>query len=561
MTEAPAAPHRRVLVIGLDGATWDLMTPWIEAGRLPHLGRLRAAGGHGPLASTIHPLTTPAWVSFMTGRQQGQTGIYDHIHRRPGSYDVEIMDATRIKAPLLFDYLGAANLRSISINMPLTYPPPPIHGLMVSGLFGTLVGPGITNPPSLYQRIAEAAPGYVVHPDFKPQARDPLGQHVQDLLESIDNRFRTAEMLLREEAWDLGIVVFTAPDQIQHAFWHAMEAGGPHETAIYDVYRRIDDQLPRLLDLAGDDALILLMSDHGAGKLHAMVNLNRWLADEGYLAFRGTRAVSQRASLIKRAAVAYKRFLPAAARAWVRRHLTGAFTRAKEVMESNLFAAPIDWEHTRAYALGACGNVFINLQGREPNGVVPPGPAYEALRDEIAGRLAALRGPEGQLLVEAVRRREEVYHGPYLDLAPDLVVIWRDYGFWGRARYDQNAPELFETQFAWDFGILPQSGTHRPDGVLIAAGPGIPADLAIEGARLIDLAPTILAYLGVPVPGSMDGAALTRLFADAPLTVRYVEDGQESNGDAGSGPPEETFRFTDEEEAKVMRRLEELGYL
>jgi predicted AlkP superfamily phosphohydrolase/phosphomutase len=230
------------------------------------------------------------------------------------------------------------------------------------------------------------------------------------------------------------------------------------------------------------------------------------------------------------------------------------FTQAKERMETELFSTAIDWEKSQAYAIGACGNIFINLVGREPAGIVEPGTPYEELRNLIIDRLAELRDPENdQPLVKEVLRREDVYHGKYLEDAPDLVVIWHDYGFWGRARYDQHRPDLFEPSSTWDFSTLPLTGTHRPEGIIMASGPGIQKQATVDGAQLIDLAPTILAYLGIPIPRGFDGRALEDLFEKEILEILFDDD--------DSDDPSGSFGFTAEEEAKVKQHLENLGYL
>lgn len=549
----------RVLVIGLDGATWDIMTPWINQGLLPNLAKFQQTGASGHLASTIHPLTTPAWVSFLTGRTQGQHGVYDHVQRQKGSYGIQILDSTRIKSQLIFDYLGQAGMRSISVNIPLTFPPPSINGLMVSGLFGTITGPGITAPPTLFERIHRIAPGYVVHPDYKPLSSTPLETYVADLKQSVKDRFKVAETLFSEEEWQFAAVVFTATDQIQHAFWAMMEdeptpATRPFQSAIYDIYKLIDDNLPRLLRLADENTLVVIMSDHGAGRLKSWVNLNRWLADEGYLTFKQSKQGKRQSRLISRIAAAYKKYMPQPLRAWVRRTWQKQFTTAKERMESELFASAINWSQTRVYALGACGNIFINTVGREPEGIVQPGQAYEVLREQLIERLGDLRIPgTDEPLVQKVWRREELYHGPYLEDAPDLVITWTDYGYWGRARYDQNWPEIFEPVSTWDFSSLPLSGTHRPNGIFMAQGPGVVVNPTVAGAALIDLMPTFLAFLGVPVPRTLDGRVLEEIFADGLPGIMFVDD-DEHTDDTG-------FAFTPEEEAKVMQHLENLGYL
>jgi predicted AlkP superfamily phosphohydrolase/phosphomutase len=544
---------KRVLAIGLDGATWDLLTPWMAAGKLPNLAKLCQAGASGELASTIHPITTPAWISFMTGRTQGQHGVFDHVRRRTGSYDIEIMDATKIRSPLVFDYLGLQGAKSVAINIPMTYPPRPIEGVLVSGLFASAVGPNITCPQTVYERMMAVAPDYVVHPDFQPRATDPLGQYRDDLLRSISNRFTVAETLLAEHEWQLGVVVFTATDQIQHAFWHCMgDEESEYESAVFDVYQRIDENLHRLLRFADENTLVLILSDHGAGPLHAMVNLNRWLADEGWLTFRQSAGMKQRSRLINQTAHAYKTYLPGPVRAWIRQTLPNPFKVAKEQIESALFSDAIAWEQTKVYSLGACGNIFINLKGREPSGVVTEA-EYEAVCQAVSRRLLTLQTPQGTPLVKKVWRREELYHGPFLADAADLIIVWHDYGYWGRARYDQNALELFETDFHWDFGVLPISGTHRPEGILMALGPGIAAGQTITGAKLIDLAPTLLAFLGMPVPRGLDGRILESIFAPDSLTITYDE--TDPFGE------ENEFAFSAEEEAKIKQHLTDLGYL
>jgi predicted AlkP superfamily phosphohydrolase/phosphomutase len=406
----------------------------------------------------------------------------------------------------------------------------------------------------LYDRITAVAPNYVVHPDFQPRAADPLGRYRDDLLCSIADRFTVAETLLAEHEWQLGVVVFTATDQVQHAFWHCMgDENSVYEAAVFDVYHRIDENLHRLLRFADENTLVLIMSDHGAGPLHAMVNLNRWLADEGWLTFRQSGSVQRRSHFINRAAHAYKTYLPGSVRAWIRQTLPGSFKQAKEQMESALFGDAIAWDKTEVYSLGACGSIFVNLRGREPSGNVTPGHEYEALCQAVSERLLTLENPDGKPLVKHVWRRDELYHGRFLEDAPDLIVVWHDYGYWGRARYDQNAPELFETDFHWDFGVLPISGTHRPEGILMAVGPGITAGQAVTGAKLIDLAPTMLAFLGIPVPCGLDGRVLESIFTLDTLSITYDEtDAALEQGD---------FAFSSEEEEKIKQHLTDLGYL
>lgn len=552
---------KRVFVLGLDGATWDLMDPWIADGKLPNLGRLVQNGASGPLRSTIHPVTTPAWTSFLTGQQQGRHGIYDHVRRRTGSYKIELTNAFMLTAPLIFDHLGRHNMRSISVNVPYTYPPRPIPGLLVSGFWATIVGPEITQPPSLWNEIAQIIPDYVVHPDFDPQSADPLIQFLDDYLTGIRNRYKLTKYLLEKEDWSFGMTVFMATDQIQHAYWHFMNTdpddarGRRLKNAIYEVYKTIDDGLADLLSTIGPDTLVITVSDHGAGELHRFVHLNRWLSDQGYLTFKqSTRNV--RSQMVTKFASLYKAHVPASIRFQVRKRLGMGFERAKSEMESQLFASPIDWSRSQAYSLGACGNIFINLSGREPDGVVAPGDEYELVRDRIVQDLGELSDPEtGERLVKRVYRREEIYSGPFVENAPDLVIEWKDYRYWGRGRYDQNMPPLLEEPGTWDFSDLPLTSTHRPHGILIVNGPGVAQGKRIADAHLIDLVPTILAYLDLPLPSDLDGRVLADLFQAGCINPQVSDETDSAKQTAGD------FEISKEDEEKVLKRLEDLVLL
>jgi predicted AlkP superfamily phosphohydrolase/phosphomutase len=292
-----------------------------------------------------------------------------------------------------------------------------------------------------------------------------------------------------------------------------------------------------------------------------MVNLNRWLADAGYLrfhAFSASPLTQLRAAGVKRLAYAYRRYAPAKARAAIRLRLGARrFDQIKGGFESTLLTSVIDWEHTRAYALGAGGNIFINLKGREPTGTVQPGDEYEKLRQEIIDALGTLSGPETtDPIVQRIYRREELYHGPLLNQAPDLVIQWKDYAYWGRGRYDSQGTSVFEAQRHFDFSDQPLSGTHRPDGIVLINGPSVRPGFQIDGANILDLAPTILSVLDLPLPRDLDGTVLHTAFVEGALKGTNV-----LTTNAAVPTPEENFAYTPEDEAAISQRLKDLGYL
>jgi predicted AlkP superfamily phosphohydrolase/phosphomutase len=232
------------------------------------------------------------------------------------------------------------------------------------------------------------------------------------------------------------------------------------------------------------------------------------------------------------------------------------FNQVKGEFESALLTSTVAWEKTRAYSLGAGGNIFINVKGREPAGTVEPGEKYDRLCQELIGGLMRLSDPEtGAPVVEHVYRREELYHGPLLHQAPDLIIQWKDYGYWGRGRYDSSAP-VFEAQRHLDFSDQPLTGSHRPEGILILQGAGVRSAAQIDGAHLSDLLPTILGLMEVPIPTHVDGSILYEAF---------VEGAIEKIGSLSvpSEVPslEDEFTYTPEDEAKISQHLRDLGYL
>jgi len=568
MNKSEKTGRQKVWIIGLDGATWALIGPWIAEGHLPVLGRLRAQGCLGELASTIQPITAPAWSSFMTGMYQGKHGLYDFVRRQAGSYSLEMTNASMISAPTLFEYASQAGLRVATLNMPMTFPPRPVNGVMVSGLFANVVSPLITYPADFHKQIKEIAPSYVINPDYKPRATDALQVYLDDLKQSLEDRYTVANHLLDMEEWDLFSLVFTVTDQVQHAFWHCLpgadvpagyeEHPARFQNAILDIYRRVDELLGRLLERADAETTVVIMSDHGAGPLHRWVQLNKWLAQEHFLQFIDDGATlgigrSSKPKLVKNLATAYKRYISPKMRERIRTWLDKRFDGLRAAVESQMFVSGVDWAKTQAYSLGACGNIYINLQGREPSGVVAQS-GYEPLRDQIIERLYELTdGETGQKLVRVAHRREDLYQGPYLENAPDIVIEWVDYRYWGRGRFDINSPSVLEARHHHDFSELPVTGTHRPEGIFLIYGANIQQGKEVTGARIVDVAPTILYLLNQPIPREMDGHLLASVFQQPPDEVQYV--GQEAEAQ------KQEYLYTSEDQKYIEDRLKDLGYL
>jgi len=539
---------RRVFVLGLDGATFDLIKPWAQAGHLPMLARLLAEGAHGPLESTLPPVTSPAWPSFMTGVNPGKHGVFDFIQARQGSFN--LVNYTSICSPTLWELLSTAGKRIGVLNVPVTYPPPRVNGFLVAGLLAPPRSE-IAYPPGFLARYERELGLYRIMPNvqYKPGNEDAF---IADLHNLMERQTRYALRLMQSEPWDFFMVHFLALDVAQHALWAAMDEthprhdpASPYKTAIRDLYRRADEALAQFLNHLDGETIVLIMSDHGFGPLHRVVNLNNLLLRAGLLRLKPNAWVRLKAGLFRRG------LTPVAAYDLLKRlglqnlvWRVSKQTRNKWV-DRFLSFEDVDWSHTLAYAMGHVGQIYINRKGREPQGIVEPH-QVEGVRQRVIAALQTLRDPQtGRPLLERVIPGEEAAQGPYAHLGPDLHVVLDGYRC------------IAFPLFAMDGKIITQqirgdSGCHRREGIFLAWGPGVRPGVALQGARIVDLAPTILWLMGLSVPDHMDGRPLVEAFAEA----RAVNWSLSSDPRLG-----ELSRLTAEEEAEVEARLRSLGYL
>jgi predicted AlkP superfamily phosphohydrolase/phosphomutase len=552
-----------MLVIGLDGATFDLIKPWAAAGYLPTLARLMREGAYGTLQSTLPPMTAPAWTSFATGTNPGKHGLYDWVAREPGSYRFTPVTAVDGHAPTLYSLLSGAGRRVCALNIPMTYPPLPLAGVMVSGLPAPTVQSGITYPPELYQEILQAVGDYVLYPDPGQAYSDSgVAAFLDRLYRCTDLRAQTFAYLRQREPWDFAMMVFNGTDTICHALWKYMDQNHPlHDpgmfakfgTAIRDYYHYVDGHLANIVESLDDDTTLIIMSDHGFGPFHKFIHVNNWLIQEELMHLKPGLRSQVKGTLFRWG------FSPMNVYNLLMRFGLGALKR--EVVRGQgqgllktLFLSfeDIDWPRTEAYSLGNIGQIRINLVDREPFGCIQPGADYEQVRDRIVDRLAELRDPEtGEAVVEIVYRREEIYNGPQLEHAPDIVFIPKRLEYFGFGEYEFGSHKIIE---AMQRGI---SGTHRLQGIFLAYGSSIQPGVEIETARIIDLAPTILHLLGTPIPDHMDGRVLHEVLDPTfkPIqtagSTQFWPDSSESSQDG----------LTPEERELLTERLRSLRYV
>lgn len=556
--------RRKLFVLGLDGATFDLLRPWAEQGHLPTLCSLMQDGAWGELQSTVPPMTAPAWTSFATGKNPGKHGLYDWISRSRGSYDVFPLTARDIAEPTLWSLLSERGRRVCVINVPMTYPPQSINGLMVSGMPAPSTRVTITYPPSLLDDIQQTVGEYLLYPDPGQAYSDAgLDGFLQRLYSTTETRLCTLDYLRGREEWDFLMLVFNGTDAVQHALWKYMSPAHPlHDPAkakkyggaILQYYQFLDRALGRLVDSLDDDTVLLIMSDHGFGPFHKFIHVNNWLRRHGWLRLKQTPKTRAKSVLFRLgfAPMTIYNLLMQLGLGGLKREVVRG--RGQGLLK-RLFLSfdDVDWQRTAAYSLGNVGQIYLNVRGREPLGTVAPGVDYETLRDEIIGRLQELCDPEtGEPVIQEIYRREDVYHGPASQRAADILFIPTRMEYFGFGEYEFGSNRVIE---AMKRGI---SGTHRMNGVLLMHGEPVRPGGRIEDASLCDLAPTILHLMGEPVPSEMDGRvlteALTAPYSD-PSRIRYVELEQRVQ-ESPSGA-----ELDAEAEAIIVDRLRDLGYV
>ncbi len=561
----------KVIVIGLDGATFDLIEPWAREGHLPTLARLMDEGARGLLASTVPPMTGPAWTTFMTGKNPGKHGIYDWIYRHRDSYDVSPTTARHCRDATIWSILSDAGQRVCAFNVPMTFPPKPVNGVQISGMPAPSTKVTITHPVELLSEIERDVGEYLVYPDpgqaYSDQGVDAF---LDRLYRTTARRLEVMNYLRAREDWDFFMLVLNGTDTVQHAMWKYMSPDHPQHDptkyakygdAILRYFQYVDKALGEIVAGLDQDTVLMIMSDHGFGPFHKFIHVNNWLRQNGWLKIKRTPQARLKSLLFSLG------FSPMKIYKLLMRFGLGALKR--EVVRGQgqgllktlfLSFGDVDWDRTVAYSLGNVGQINLNVRGREPQGTVEPGEEYEATRDEIIARLWELRDPKtDERVVQEVYRREEIYWGRNLESAADIVFIPTRMEYFGFGEYEFGSNDVIE---AVDRGI---SGTHRPNGICLLWGPGVKEGTHLQGAHLYDLAPTILHLMGHAVPEDMDGRVLTD--ALLPEYGELIEDRTPSQlyapptpGDGGArGEPEADL--SEEDEDIIVERLRGLGYV
>ncbi len=537
-----SALARRVLIVGLDGATFDVLNPLMAAGRMPHLAHLIETGTAGTLYSTRPPITPAAWTTFMTGKGPGRHGIVDFEKYDVRTNTLSFNSTYEIREKTIWEILSEKGCRVGSINLPMTYPPRKVNGFMISGFETPSIEVDFTHPPDLKAEILRRWPGYSYRNDWQRKAfggNGLLQRNLRYIEESFQQGYELTTHCGERFGWDVMMVLFKLVDNLQHKAWKYLDpktaSRYPQRAAMAaNCFTALDRTLADLTEYARQkQALILIMSDHGHGSLDGKAQPNSLLQQWGYLKIKSRVAQARR-----RTQTIVERMLGKTAKRF----------DANVGIEHDLI---IDWSQTRACVMhaGMYGFLYVSLKGRQPDGVVER-EEYEPVREDLRKRFlsVACTRPDGETIqvFPEVHRTEELYNcnrdeQPWL---PDLLLVPHP-GLAVVRKIRGSQPVRWSSSRRME-------GTHRVEGILVANGPYVRQGEAIQ-AEIADIAPTLLAALGLRVPADMEGQVLVNLFDTEPA-VEYE-------------PPEEAERveheevYTEEEKEALTRRLADLGYL
>jgi predicted AlkP superfamily phosphohydrolase/phosphomutase len=529
------------ILIGIDGATFSILDPLMVDGQMPNLMAIVKDGVRGELMSTPHPLTPPAWTTLMTGRTPGNHGIFDFIwaEERGEQAFFTLNNFRDIQVETIWTLISRLGGSVTALNFPLTAPPPAVSGAIVPGLVSWKHLRRNVYPPELYAAL-KALPGFDAKGiawDFDREKRatkivppEEREEWIRFHIHREQHWFEIFRHLFRNHRTDLVAVLLDGVDKIQHICWTSLDPDNQPETPTaqdrlhrrlcIDYFRQLDAFIGEVVAAAGPDARIFLASDHGFGPSTKVFRVNKWLEQKGYLAWGVIQGLE-------------------------------AGERVKvDKMVNNHFVY-LDWEKTTAYAQSAATNGIHIRVARRPGESGVPVERYAAFRDRLAAELLAVRDPaDGTAVVTRVLTRDEFFPGDRNERCADLTLVLSDYGFISTLNTEPvvwHRPEV--------------AGVHRPAGIFMARGPGIRSGETLPPQTIVDIAPTLLHSLGLPIPGDFEGRVIRDAFDARFLESNAVRFGPETASRENGKSDSSGVGKNEENEEIILDRLRALGYV
>lgn len=487
--------QKKLVVIGLDGLNPDLVYQWKD--ELPYLSEMMEQGVHGGVKSSIPPLSPPTWSCALSGKNPGHFGFWDCTYRKDYSYGQPEHVSSKIRderVDTLYKILSEHNKKTSIINVPLTYPPPEIPGgYSISSFMVPSPDARFTYPASLKEEIGKTVGEYIIDisgsdTDLRQMDKDTVLKRIYDMDRQ---RFELIKYFIGEKQCDFVFTVISGTDRILHSFYHYFDENHRRYTpdvkykdAVKNHYIFCDENIGKIADLVDENTAIIVLSSYGVQRLDGRINLNEWLIQEGYLRFK-----------------------------------------TKPGTLTPLMQADIDWSKTKAWATGYAGVIYLNVKGREPEGVIDP-KDYNKFLDELAEKLKAIPDEKGRTLDTEVYKRKDIHSGEYARFGPDLFVCFNKYHLATSELIGYNSTHSYDIPAGSDYGV------HGPYGFFVFCDLAIAQKGKMQEVDLLDIAPTVLDLFQIPVPPNMEGEILTK-----------------------------KEKVYSEEKEEMKRRLSRLGYL
>jgi predicted AlkP superfamily phosphohydrolase/phosphomutase len=524
--------RRKILIIGLDGGTWRILTPMIERGLMPTLKKLTENGTYGILESTIPPVTAPAWSTFHTGVNPGKHGIYDFQEFNRKTRESKLINADYLRVKTFWDLLNEKGKKTISINVPVTYPPKDVENRIATGCFlSPKVDETIVRPKELYKDLLEYNYKIVAGP-LQERYSMSLDDFIDKQIQTEKSRFGLAEKWLVEKDWDVFMVHNQTIDGIQHAFYPFIDPMSPNfDKKKFDIISRFyietDQLINKMLVELSEDTIVFIISDHGFMEIRRRLYINEWLKTTGYLTYKKNNVIAL-LNLISKIDIFR-----------IRKRLLGRIFNpfgARELATS-INTKCINWEKTVAFMGNgnSYGNIYINENDSSKR---------ETLIQELINKLKELSDPlTGKRIIECIYKTSDIYKGPYVTQFPDLFIQPCE-GYVCVMTIVSSNSWIATTDLKYDY-----IGCHERDGIFVAWGKNIKKNRGVKFS-IQDIAPTALALITQQVPAYMDGRVLNEIFIK---NIQY--DLIEIHADKeGKG----TIQA---ENGEVKERLADLGYL
>ncbi|MEM7333420.1 MAG: alkaline phosphatase family protein [Chloroflexota bacterium] len=544
----------KLMVVGFDGATFDVINPLIANGRLPTIAHLLKKGAWGVLHSTVPPITPTAWTTVFTGKNPGKHGIFDFQEIDPQTYARSPVYTDRHLEKTIWDLLGEVNIPSIITDVPYTYPPRPLNGLMLTGygtprtnetLFTYPDAWEIVLPSSLHDQIRLAQPTA----NF-----DRSWAYIEEWRKVMNGRSRLLKHLITQREWGFFFHVFSITDNLAHVFWTFLDPNHPnyydrhaadYRQALTDAYEQCDTLLGEMLNWAGPDCNLILMSDHGFGSVYPRQYLFQRLVDGGYLSYdRGENALSMRNHIMKLLIRTYNSF--PFLREWVKNLRPNQANALKNSLKSGGLLPSndaINYQKSQVLPSDFGLQLWLNHQARFASGHLTS-EETAVVQTKLSQYLTTdLDQSTHQPIIKSVYQGASQYSGDFAWLGPDLIIENQNFYNPGANRHSSNSR---------------LEGSHTHEGIFVGYGPDIKSANLNSHMTLKDLAPTMLHLLKQPIPPDMDGRVLTEALSEPFLKQNPIQAGTIP---AKREAPHAQTKLTADEEEALKNQLRQLGYV